>query len=83
MDGQKKEETGEVMKEDRGQTAMRSNFGYILVGPSKTSSFVANQPLVSMMPRSLLAENHENDIMENLKRFWDFESIGKRVDCIS
>ena len=72
--------TGETVHGNRGPVAMGSIFGYVLSGPSITSTFVANQPSTSMMTTALIAESRDGALVESLNKLWDLESVGIREE---
>jgi hypothetical protein len=70
--------TGEVIKGDTGPTAVGSKLGWLLLGPtSTTTSLHTMSHLVIDGRREMLFEEKGNDeLVSNLKRFWDLESLG-------
>ena len=70
--------TGEVIKGDTGPTAEGSKLGWLLLGPtSTTTSLHTISHLVIDGRREMLFEEKGNDeLVSNLKRFWDLESLG-------
>ena len=70
--------TGEVIKGDTGPTAVGSKLGWLLLGPtSTTTSLHTMSHLVIDGRREMLFEEKENDeLVSNFKRFWDLESLG-------
>ena len=70
--------TGDIIKSDTGPTAVRSKIGWLLLGPtSTTTSSYTMSHLVIDGRREMLFEEKENDeLVTNLKRFWELESLG-------
>ena len=70
--------TGDIIKSDTGPTAVRSKIGWLLLGPtSTTTSSYTMSHLVIHGRREMLFEEKENDeLVTNLKRFWKLESLG-------
>ena len=71
--------SGETVRGDCGPTAVSSKFGWLLAGPlrdSVTSYTVTSNLIIS---GDCPFASHENDeLISNLERFWETESIGIR-----
>lgn len=77
--------TGKVIRGESGPTAINSNFGWLLSGPSRDPTN-PDQKVVSnliIMGESELcqATNEHDDLIDSLKQFWETESIGIQQDA--
>ena len=75
--------SGAVIRGKSGPVAMESKFGYVLSGPSKSWSFIANVPSVNTLLTTFLASTRDEGIERQLKNLWDLESIGIGKEVVS
>ena len=70
--------TGEVIKGDTGPTAVGSKLGWLLLGPTSTttSSYTMSHLVIDGRREMLFEEKGNDELVSNLKRFWDLESLG-------
>ena len=70
---------GEIVRGAEGIVAVRSKFGWLLSGPvkSKDYEYVTHSNVVIHRPFDTQQETvGEGEIVNELKRFWDVESVG-------
>ena len=71
--------TGESIRGESGPTAVKSKFGWLLSGPTHSSSYetkVVSNLIISGKPFSLNEVNENDEIVDMLKTFWETESVG-------
>ncbi|XP_066918693.1 uncharacterized protein [Clytia hemisphaerica] len=67
--------TGDVKKDKSGLTLLKSLFGYVLSGPMKFPESSTN--VVSTHVMKIVCETREDKLLsEEVKNFWDLETIG-------
>ena len=74
---------GEVVRGKKGPVAMRTKFGYVLSGRSRSLNLFANEPATSLLTTSLMSESKEEEgenMSACLQKLWDLESIGIREE---
>ena len=71
---------GDVVRGNKGPVAMKTRFGYVLSGRSRSLNLFANEPSPSLLTTSLIASGGEEDMTSQLHKFWDLESIGIRKE---
>lgn len=74
--------TGEVRRRDSGPVALHTSLGWVLSGPVESSTS-DNDPSVNLVSsthvlRCATESSHpqNSDLIGELKRFWDLESLG-------
>ena len=70
--------TGEVIKGNTGPTAVGSKLRWLLLGPTSTttSSYTMSHLVIDGRREMLFEEKGNDELVSNLKRFWDLESLG-------
>ena len=69
---------GDIIKSDTGPTAVRSKIGWLLHGPTSTttSSYTMSHLVIDGWREMLFEEKGNEKLVNNLKRFWELESLG-------
>ena len=71
--------TGDIMCGNKGPTAMSSKFGWLLSGPVNAGNNAVNFAVSNLVVEGVdsFSEQHgDQDLRDNLCRFWETESIG-------
>lgn len=70
--------TGDIIKSDTGPTAVRSKIGWLLFGPTSTTtpSYTMSQLVIDGWREMLFEEKENDELVTNLKRFGELGLLG-------